>query len=173
MVLTASALEHESLLLAAEQRTYLPNISWQLFEAVVAEMGEIGVPKLAYYRGNLEFMTPLFLHEHSNRLIDRVVNTLVEAAELECIPAGSMTIKRPELAAGKEPDSCYYIQNEHLIRNKTRLDFGIDPPPDLAIEVDITHTSIDQLALYAALGVPELWVYDGKSLTFYHLAAGL
>ena len=141
---------------STEQRTYLPNISWQLFEDLLAEIGDVGIPRLAYYQGNLELMTPLFAHENSNRLIDRVISTLAEEAELEYTPAGSMTIKRPELAVGKEPDSCYYIQNEHLVRNKIRLDFTEDPPPDLAVEVDITHTAIDQLALYATLGVPEL-----------------
>jgi Uma2 family endonuclease len=71
-----------------------------------------------------------------------------------------------------EPDQCYYIQNEAAVRNRDRLDLTQDPPPDLAIEVDITSSSIDQLAIYAALGVPEVWHYDGQTLTIYHLVAG-
>jgi Uma2 family endonuclease len=161
-----------SILGSTEQRTCLHHISWQLFEQLLAEIGDDRVVRLAYYQGILEFMTPLFAHEQSNRLIERVVNTLVEEQGLECTPAGSMTIKRPDLAAGKEPDSCFYIQNEHLVRDKVRLDFSQDPPPDLAIEVDITHSAIDQLLLYAALGVPELWLYDGQVLTFYRLQDG-
>ncbi len=155
-----------------EQRTVLHHISWQLFEQLLTEIGDDRAIRLAYYQGILEFTTPLFAHEQSNRLIERVVNTLVEEQGIECTPAGSMTIKRPDLVAGKEPDSCFYIQNEHLVRDKVRLDFSQDPPPDLAIEVDITHSAIDQLLLYAALGVPELWCYDGQILTFYQLVDG-
>jgi Uma2 family endonuclease len=157
---------------STEQRTCLHHISWQLFEQLLAEIGDDRVVRLAYYQGILEFMTPLFAHEQSNRLIERVVNTLVEEKGLECTPAGSMTIKRADLLAGKEPDSCFYIQNEQLVRGKVRLDFSQDPPPDLAVEVDITHSAIDQLLLYAALGIPELWCYDGQILTFYQLING-
>jgi Uma2 family endonuclease len=156
-----------------EQRTCLCGISWQLFEQLLAEIGDDCATRLSYHQGILEFMTPLFTHEQSNRLIERVVNTLVEEKGLECTPAGSMTIKRPDLAAVKEPGSSFYIQNEHLVRDKMRLDFSQDPPPDLAIEVDITHSAIDQLALYATLGVPELWLYDGQALTFYRLESGV
>jgi Uma2 family endonuclease len=154
---------------STEQRTCLHHISWQLFEQLLAEIGDDRAVRLAYYQGILEFMTPLFAHEQSNRLIERVINTLVEEKGLECSPAGSMTIKCSELSAGKEPDSCFYIQNEQLVRGKIRLDFSQDPPPDLAVEVDITHSAINQLTLYATLGIPELWLYDGQVLTFYQL----
>ncbi len=83
-----------------------------------------------------------------------------------------MTIKRPDLEAGKEPDSCYYFANELAVRGKTKLDFTQDPPPDLAIEIDITSSSINQLALYAVLGVGEVWLYDGVALIFYQLQSG-
>jgi Uma2 family endonuclease len=83
-----------------------------------------------------------------------------------------MTIKRPDLAAGKEPDSCYYFANEPAVRGKTKLDFTQDPPPDLAVEIDITSSSLNQLALYATLGVGEVWRYDGAELIFYQLQSG-
>jgi Uma2 family endonuclease len=68
-----------------------------------------------------------------------------------------------------EPDSCYYIANEPEVRGKTKLDFTQDPPPDLAVEIDITNSSLNQLALYATLGVGEVWRYDGNVLIFYQL----
>ncbi|NWF60317.1 MAG: Uma2 family endonuclease [Fischerella sp.] len=80
-----------------------------------------------------------------------------------------MTIKRPDMRVGKEPGSCYYIQNEALVRGKNKLDFTQDPPPDLAIEKDITNISLNQLEIYADLGVPEVWRYDGSTLGFYQL----
>jgi Uma2 family endonuclease len=155
-----------------EERTLLENISWDLYENLLTEIGEDGKARLSYYMGKLEFMTPLFQHESGNRLIDKLVSTIAETTDLDYLPCGSMTIKRPDLEAGKEPDSCYYIANEPAVRGKTKLDFTQDPPPDLAIEIDITSSSINQLALYASLGVGEVWRYDGAALIFYQLDAG-
>ncbi len=156
----------------AEQRTCLRDISWELFENLLSEIGNDGSTRLAYYQGTLEFMTPLPEHERPIRRIDTLVVELATALNLPLDLLGSTAIERPELKAGKEPDACYYLQNEYLIRNKTQLDFTQDPPPDLALEVDITNSSIDKLALYATLGIPELWRYDGTVLTFYSLDNG-
>ncbi len=152
-----------------EERTFLKNISWQLYENLLTEIGDAGKARLSYYQGNLEFMSPLFEHEHGNRLIERLVSVIAETIDLDYAPCGSMTIKRPDLAAGKEPDSCYYFANESAVRGKTKLDFTQVPPPDLAVEIDITSSSLNQLALYATLGVGEVWRYDGAGLIFYQL----
>jgi Uma2 family endonuclease len=152
-----------------EERTFLQNISWNLYENLLAEIGDDGRSRLCYYRGDLEFMTPLFAHENFNRKIERAIVVIAEEFDRDYALAGSMTIKREDLEAGKEPDSCYYFANEPAVRNKTKLDFTQDPPPDLAIEIDITSSSINQLSLYAALGVGEVWRYDGTVLTFYQL----
>src|SRR5204863_3892315 len=61
-----------------------------------------------------------------------------------------------------EPDECYYVANEPLVRDKLHLDLAVDPPPDLAIEVEISRDSLNRHRIYAALGVPELWRYDGE-----------
>jgi Uma2 family endonuclease len=155
-----------------EERTFLQGISWNLYENLLAEIGDDGKARLSYYRGDLEFMTPLFEHEKSNRSIERLISTIAETLDRDYALAGSMTIKRPDLEAGKEPDSCYYFANELAVRGKTKLDFTQDPPPDLAIEIDITSSSINQLSLYATLGVGEVWRYDGAILIFYQLQSG-
>ena len=153
----------------AEQRVLLQNISWQLFESLLEELGENRSTRLAYHKGKLELMTPLWEHENSNRLIDRLIITLIEELNLEYNLGGSMRVKRQDMAAGKEHDSCYYIQNEARVRGKTELDFTVDPPPDLALEIDITSSSINQLEIYADLGIPEVWRYDGSTIHFYQL----
>jgi Uma2 family endonuclease len=155
-----------------EERTLLEGISWSLYENLLSEIGDDGKARLSYYRGDLEFMTPLFEHEQANRSIERLISTIAETLDRDYALAGSMTIKRPDLEAGKEPDSCYYFANESAVRGKTKLDFTQDPPPDLAIEIDITSSSINQLALYATLGVGEVWRYDGAALIFYQLHSG-
>ncbi len=155
-----------------EERTFLRNISWQLYESLLAEIGDDGKARLSYYQGNLEFMTPLPVHENYNRQIERAIVVVAEEVEQNYNLFGSMTIKRPDLSAGKEPDSCYYFANEPAVRGKTKLDFTQDPPPDLAVEIDITSSSLNQLALYATLGVGEVWRYDGAELIFYQLQSG-
>ena len=152
-----------------EERTLLQGISWNLYENLLTEIGDNGKARLSYYRGDLEFMTPLFEHEQGNRLIEKLISTIAEVTDRDYILCGSMTIKRPDLESGKEPDSCYYFANESAVRGKTKLDFTQDPPPDLAIEIDITSSSLNQLDLYAMLGVGEVWRYDGTGLIFYQL----
>lgn len=152
-----------------EERTFLQNISWNLYENLLTEIGDNGKTRLSYDRGNLEFMTPLSSHENYNRQIERAIIVIAEELDRDYNLFGSMTIKRPDLEAGKEPDSCYYFANEPAVRGKTKLDFTQDPPPDLAIEIDITSSSINQLALYARLGIGEVWRYDGAELIFYQL----
>jgi Uma2 family endonuclease len=155
-----------------EERTLLQNISWHLYENLLVEIGDNGTARLSYLRGDLEFMTPLPAHENYNRQIERAIVVVAEELDRDYNLFGSMTIKRPDLEAGKEPDSCYYFANEPAVRGKTKLDFTQDPPPDLAVEIDITSSSINQLALYAKLGVGELWRYDGAELIFYQLRSG-
>ncbi|MGB3205410.1 MAG: Uma2 family endonuclease [Crinalium sp.] len=155
-----------------EQRILLQNISWQLFENLLLELGEHNSHRLAYHKGKLEIMVPLPEHENSNRMIEALIVALVEVLNLNIKMFGSMTIKRSSMKAGKEPDSCYYIQNEALVRNKKTLYFNEDPPPDLALEIDISRSSLNQLELYADLGIKELWIYDRRTIHFYQLEHG-
>ncbi|MEM9216576.1 MAG: Uma2 family endonuclease [Cyanobacteria bacterium P01_F01_bin.150] len=85
---------------------------------------------------------------------------------------GSTTWRRQELAKGLEADKCYYIQNEAVIRGRDEIDLAIDPPPDLAIEINNTRSSLNRLDIYARLGIPEVWRFDGTSLTIYRLIDG-
>jgi len=154
----------------AEQRTVLHNISWQTFEALLKETGEDRGSRFAYDCGTLEIMTPLFEHENPKIQLDRLIIVLAEELEIEIKSAGSTTLKRKIENRGIEPYNCYYIQNELAVRGRQELDLETDSPPDLAIEIDITSSSVNKFGIYAALGVPELWRYNGRVLKFYQLA---
>lgn len=156
----------------AEQRTVLHNISWQTFEALLKETGEDRGSRFAYDCGTLEIMTPLFEHENPKIQLDRFIIVLAEELEIEIKSAGSTTLKRRIENRGIEPDNCYYIQNELAIRGRQELDLETDPPPDLAIEIDITSSSVNKFGIYSSLGVPEVWRYNGRVLKFYQLADG-
>ena len=156
----------------AEQRTVLCNISWQTFETLLRETGEDRGSRFAYDCGTLEIMTPLYEHENPKIQFDRFILVLAEELEIEIKSAGSTTLKRRIANRGIEPDNCYYIQNEPAVRGRQELDLETDPPPDLAIEIDISSSSVDKFGIYSALGVPELWTYNGRILKFYQLTEG-
>jgi Uma2 family endonuclease len=155
----------------AEQRTVLQNISWETFEALLRDTGEDRGSRFAYDCGVLEIMTPLFEHENPKIQFDRLIFALAVELKIKIKSAGSTTLKRKPITKGIEPDNCYYIQNEPLIRGKQELDLTTDPAPDLAVEIDITSSSVNKLNIYAALDVAELWRYDGEVLKFYQLVA--
>lgn len=146
------------------QRVLLRNISWDEFEQILDELGESRAARIAYYKGTLEIMVPLAGHEDGKIIIGNLVEILLEELNIEFRNLGSTTFKRSDMASGVEPDACFYIQNEALVRGKDRIDLNFDPPPDLAIEIDITSKSEIKKNSYEALGVPELWIYDGRSL---------
>ena len=153
----------------AEQRVILSNISWQTFEQLLKELGDKRATRLAYNEGLLEIMTPLGPHENNNRFIESLIGVIADELNLNIKKFGSLTMKREKKLKGAEPDSCYYLQNEPLVRSKQEIDLDNDPPPDLVLEIDITSGSLDKKPIYAAIGVPELWRYDGNRLEVFVL----
>ncbi|MBW4516839.1 MAG: Uma2 family endonuclease [Timaviella obliquedivisa GSE-PSE-MK23-08B] len=155
-----------------EKRVQLYNISWQAYESILAAIGDRRSARLSYYRGTLEIMTPLEKHENSSDSIDHFIQVLTEEGDLNIKSMASTTLNRADLKVGAEPDKGYYIANEPLVRGKI-VDLNADPPPDLIVEVDMTHTDINKNALYAEMGVPEFWRYNGQILTIYCLKGGV
>jgi len=148
----------------------LYNISWSTYEAIVAENDNPGT-RFTYDRGMLEIISPSYDHEHLKKLIGRMINTVTEELALPIRSEGSTTWKNKIRQQGLEPDECYYVANEARVRGRDEIDLAIDPPPDLAIEVEITSDWIDKLPIYAGLGIPEVWRYDGKALYVEQLQA--
>lgn len=148
----------------------IPGVSWEQYEALLAEGGEPRrVPRINYCEGVLELMSPLPAHERPHRIIADIVKTLLDAQDRAWEDFGSTTFKKPK-QAGLEPNTCFYIQNAERVRSLMRIDMTVDPPPDLAIEADVTsHTT---LAAYAVLQVPEVWIYENDRLTIYRWQAG-
>jgi Uma2 family endonuclease len=155
----------------AESRVVLHEVTWKTYQALLADLGERGGTRLSFDNGTLEIMSPLSRHERLKKLLARLIEALSEVWGIPIASAGSTTLSREDLAKGGEPDESYYVQNEAAVRGVLDLKFPRDPPPDLAIEIDITKSSLDCLAIFAALGVQEVWRYDAKSLRIYFLRA--
>lgn len=148
----------------------LAPVSWQTYQSLLTDLNDKSAVRLTYQQGCLEITMPLSpIHESSSSLIHDFIMVLGEELQLEMISLRSTTLTREDLQHGLEPDDSYYIQHEALVRGQPRLDLMQLPPPDLVVEVDITSFSIDKLVSYRALGVPEVWRYDGNNLFIYQL----
>ena len=152
------------------QRIYLPDVSWAEFEQILLELGEKRVTRIAYSAGELEIRMPLPEHERLKVLISNLLVVLLEELDLPWDSLGSTTFKNSQMKAGIEPDNCFYLKNCQAILGKKRLDLEIDPPPDLAIEIDLTSPT--QFSAYESLGVPEIWQYQQGKLAIFVLTEG-
>jgi Uma2 family endonuclease len=148
------------------ERLTLYDMSWDGYETLLHVLGDRPV-RVTYNQGVLELIILSYQHERYKKLLGRLLETLTEELNIPIVGGGSTTFKRQNLERGLEPDECFYIQNEAAVRGKLAIDLAQDPPPDLAIEIDITSSSINRMAIYAALGVPEVWRFDGEVLQFY------
>ncbi|MDR9405433.1 MAG: Uma2 family endonuclease [Halothece sp. Uz-M2-17] len=145
-------------------RVSFSSISWEDYEAIQQELGENRNLRLVYYPDVLEIMSPSAAHERPHRLIAYIVTTILEHQGRDWEDFGSTTLKYPEVA-GIEPDTCFYIQNADRARNFTHLDLTKSPPPDLAIECDLTSKTV--IKAYEALRVPEVWIYSSDRLQIF------
>ena len=152
------------------QHVLLRGVSWSTYEQLCADIGDSHAAHLAYCDGVLEIMVLSFKHETLNRILASIAEIVAEELDIDLVNAGSTTFKRADMQRGSEADSCFYIQHAGDVRGKDSIDLAVDPAPDLVIEVDLTHPSLDKMPIYAALGVPELWRYDGTALTIYTLS---
>jgi Uma2 family endonuclease len=154
-----------------EQRVVLHGLSWEAYLQILNALPQSRGARLTYDDGVLEITVPLEDHEFSGRLIECFVRTLVEVMGLRMKTMGSTTMNYPQFKKGAEPDNAYYIQNQPLVKGRN-VDFAQDPPPDLVVEVDITHTDIEKNKFYAAIGVAEFWRFDGNVWRIYQLHQG-
>jgi Uma2 family endonuclease len=147
----------------------LSNIDWAEYKQLTEEMNEWPGVRLTYDRGSLEIMSPLPIHEKYKDFILRLLDRYSILAGIEFESLGSTTFDQEWLEKGLEPDNCFYISNAAAIIGKRKIDLRTDPPPDVAVEIDITNPSIRKLSIYEEMRVPEVWVYNEKLLRIFLL----
>jgi Uma2 family endonuclease len=153
-----------------EQRVVLRRVRWETYERLLAENLDHSSPRFTYDRGVLEIMSPSAEHEWYNQLVSDLVKLLARELRIDVLSLGSTTFKREEAEKGFEPDSCFYVTHAKQLRGKERIDLAIDPPPEIVVEVAVTHPSLSKFPVCAAFGVPEIWSYDGNRLRIYSLS---
>jgi Uma2 family endonuclease len=154
-------------------KLYLEDVSWDEYEELLEGLEGKRHVRISYDNGRMEIMTLSPEHEGYASLFSHLIDVLTEELDLEFFSIRSTTLKRKRALQGKEPDDCFYIGDVTRILGKKRLDLDYDSPPDLAIEVDVTHPTLDKMAIYAGLGVPEVWRFDNYQVEFYCLVGRL
>lgn len=152
-------------------RLRLSYVPWQMYTRLLRAFGDRPRMRLTYDRGELEIMSPLLQHDDDEVFLGRLVFILTEELGLPVHGGGSTTLKRQLMKKGLEPDECFWIAHAPQMAGVRRLDLRIHPPPDLAIEVDVSRSSLNRMGIYSALGVPEVWRLDDRVLSFQILDA--
>jgi Uma2 family endonuclease len=152
-----------------EQHFLLNNISWEGYAAIGKALQDRPALRLVYDRGRLELMTTSPRHEIYKKWLSRFLDVLAEELEQPKATAGNMTFQNQALDCGLEADDCFWIEHEPQMRTKLDWDADNDPPPDLALEIEISRNILNRLAIYSALKIGEVWRFDGTLLRILRL----
>jgi Uma2 family endonuclease len=154
----------------ASERLVLYDVSWRDYLRLGKLLSNRRL-RMTYDRGTLEIMTLSSEHERWKHILGRLVEALAEELDIRIAGFGSMTCKRQKKRRGFEPDECYWVANVATIRGRQRIDLRVDPPPDLALEIDVSSSSLNRMSIYSAMRVEEVWRFDTNSLVFSQLQA--
>jgi Uma2 family endonuclease len=157
--------------LIGEKRLTFRDLDWQSFKQIHSLLTERTRARFTYDNGVLEITMPLEGHERSARLIELFIRVLVVEMGMKLKTMGSTTLDREDLLKSVEPDNAYYIQNYPLVADR-KVNLNVDPAPDLVVEVDITNSDLNKNALYASIGVPEFWRFNGREWRILKLMDG-
>jgi Uma2 family endonuclease len=156
--------------LPAGASLHLQDVGWDEYEYFITQMGSHPGYRVSYNCGRLIVMSPSPEHEDYKESIYSLVRVMAVEWGIVLESRGAATFKSKRLAKGVEPDTCFYVQNARRIIGRRTITLGVDPPPDVAVEIDTTNESLSKFHIYAALGVPEIWRYDGEKAHFYQLS---
>jgi Uma2 family endonuclease len=148
----------------------LRHVSWGTYECLLADHADARSPRFTYSEGMLEITSPSLEHEKLIQVLATIAELVAEEQQTEFECLGCTTFRRQDLERGAEPDSCFYFQSVERIRGKKEIDLKVDPPPDLVIEIEITSPAVAKLPVYARLGVPEIWLHDGRAARILRLS---
>jgi Uma2 family endonuclease len=155
---------------APSQRFLLYEADWEQYNQIRRSLDDRGQHAFITFDGHrIELMSPSLEHERAGELIGQLVRAIARVTRTEYLSGGSTTFRRRDLQRGLEADKCFWIQNEMKLHGVKRIDLRVHPPPDLAVEVEVSRRLLDRKSIYARLGVAELWVYNGKSFRLMRL----
>lgn len=152
---------------ATDDCVVLRRVSWDTYEHLLADDEERRIPRMSYDQGVLELVTPSMPHEEDADTISEIVRIAAANMGVPIRSVASTTFKRQDLERGFEADASFYVQSEERIRGQREVDLLVDPPPDLVLKMEVSHSALDKLALFAGMGIPEVWRCDGQRVAIY------
>jgi Uma2 family endonuclease len=139
------------------------NVSWEYYTQTLHQLDRSGQhARVTYDRGRMEIMTVGRRHEMIKKVIGRLLEKYADESGIGIEGVGNVTCRRQDVARGLEPDECYYVTSDYATIDDDLLDLEKNPPPDLAVEVEVTAGLGTRREIYAELGVPEVWRFDGR-----------
>jgi Uma2 family endonuclease len=151
------------------ERVYLQDVSWETYQQLVKDqMGKRDL-RLTYTDGDLEIMVVSYKLGNYSSYLELIVAAIADFYEIDFVPAGATTFRREKKKKGFEGDATFYFKNSDVVRSKNEIDLSVDPPPELVVEVDITHGSLSRFPIFSALGIEEVWRFDSERVIFYRL----
>ncbi len=153
-----------------EMRRVLYGVTWEDYMKLLDATPDLDL-RHTYDEGTLEMMSPRKDHDWVAKLVGRMIEAFTLALDIPIQSIGSTTLRAKQGGRGLQPDQAYYLAHESLVRCKDTYDPKKDPPPDLAIEVDVTSSSLPRMPVFAKIGIPEVWRHRGRGLKFYRLTA--
>ena len=147
-----------------EQRLDLFGIDWDQYVAITDAMGVQPGVKCVYLNGSLTLLTTSLGHEGFAPYFNQIIVAIVGGCDIACVPAGGTTFRIKAQGAGVQGDQVYYLGvDADRMRGVREVDLESQPPPNLAIEVEVTHPADEVMAIYGRLGVPEVWRFDARA----------
>lgn len=170
---TFTWLEHALVDLDPGETVFATGVPWSVYLRVAEFRDQRGSGvRITFDRGRIELMSPKFRHEKPSHRLGLIINALARAFGYKVVSARTTTLQQEQAEQGLEPDNCFYVQSALAILAVDDIDLAIHPPPDLAIEVDVSRSSVPKEPIYATMGVPELWRHDKGGVTIRVLSEG-
>ncbi len=151
------------------ERVILHNVSWETYERILAEHEDVSNTHFSYCDGDLEIMVVGYQHEVLKQRLSELLVETARVLEIDYEGAASTTFRREKKRKGFEGDATFYFKNAEVVRTKDEIDLSKDPPPELVVEIDITHGSLPKFPIFADLGIEEIWRFDREEVKFYRL----
>ena len=150
-------------IVAPEPRIVIPGLSYGQYTTIAGALTGQKNLKLVFIDGRLTLLSPTRRHEWSNRRLDHLIIAVADGCGILWEDAGSATYRREDVGVGVEGDGTYYFgPHAEVMKGSKDIDLATQPPPDLAIEVEVTHPAGDAVSVWGRLGVPEVWRFDAR-----------
>lgn len=145
----------------AGQSLELLDINWQQYTAIREALDDRTNLRFVYLDGSLEILVTSRRHDWHAERLGQLVIAVASGCGVLWEDAGTTTFRRQAKEAGIEGDKTFYLgANAERMKGSVEVDLETQAPPDLAVEVEVSHSANKAMEVWGRLGVPEVWRFD-------------